>query len=165
MAFKFIFLGILIIILFAGCLKKNIEDQEKMELTYEDFKTNATIYFLECNKKIFAKVADESWEQQIGFQRAKKIEENQGILFVFDKQEKRSFWMKDVEFDLDIIFLDENKKVVDFFTMERCLNEECKIYTSAKAAKYALEVKKGVLKGCVYIGQKIKIELFEEYTG
>ena len=36
-----------------------------------------------------------------------------GLLFFFQESGPRSFWMPDTYFDLDIIFLDENLKIVD----------------------------------------------------
>ncbi|MDH5580267.1 MAG: DUF192 domain-containing protein [Bdellovibrionales bacterium] len=42
-----------------------------------------------------------------------EFKEDQGILFFFPQQGPRSFWMPDTYFDLDIIFLDNNLKVLD----------------------------------------------------
>lgn len=39
--------------------------------------------------------------------------EQQGMLFIFDESKQHSFWMKDMKFPIDIIWLDENKKIVD----------------------------------------------------
>ena len=41
-----------------------------------------------------------------------ELKENESMLFVFDKPEKHSFWMKDMKFPIDIIWLDSNGKVV-----------------------------------------------------
>ena len=35
----------------------------------------------------------------------------EGALFLFDKVERRSFWMPETHFDLDVVFIDENWKV------------------------------------------------------
>lgn len=41
-----------------------------------------------------------------------KFHENQGLLFFFLYDLERSFWMPDTYFNLDIIFLDENLKIL-----------------------------------------------------
>lgn len=41
----------------------------------------------------------------------------QAMLFVFDEEDHRSFWMKNVPYDLDIAFFDSNKKIVSITTM------------------------------------------------
>ena len=41
-----------------------------------------------------------------------KMKSNQGLLFFYQNSGKRMFWMPETQFDLDIIFLDKNFKVV-----------------------------------------------------
>ncbi len=41
------------------------------------------------------------------------LKENQGMLFVYREKNLKSFWMPDTYFDLDIIFLDENLKIIN----------------------------------------------------
>ena len=40
------------------------------------------------------------------------LKEKEGMLFVFDNSDIHSFWMKDMNFPIDIIWLDEAKKVI-----------------------------------------------------
>ena len=44
-------------------------------------------------------------EKGRGLMYREYLEENKGMLFVFDKEEKRSFWMKNTFIPLDIIWL------------------------------------------------------------
>jgi uncharacterized membrane protein (UPF0127 family) len=70
------------------------------------------------------------------------IPDNYGMLFVFDEEDIRSFWMKNTFIYLDIICLDKNKQIVDMFTnVPPCKTEPCKNYISSKPAKYVLELK------------------------
>lgn len=41
-----------------------------------------------------------------------QLKENEAMFFVFNKPGKHSFWMKDMNFPIDIIWLDSNDKVV-----------------------------------------------------
>ena len=41
-----------------------------------------------------------------------QLKENEAMLFVFEKPGKHSFWMKDMKFPIDIIWLDSTGKIV-----------------------------------------------------
>ena len=40
------------------------------------------------------------------------LPENAGMLFIFAKDEPRSFWMKNTYISLDIIYINSNKEIV-----------------------------------------------------
>lgn len=50
--------------------------------------------------------------QTLGLSGRKNLREKEGMLFVFDHLDKYAFWMKDMNFPIDIIWLDENKKII-----------------------------------------------------
>ena len=50
--------------------------------------------------------------------RRDSLPSDQGMIFVFDKEEQRGFWMANVRFPLDIIFLDATGKVVSIKQMK-----------------------------------------------
>ena len=47
-----------------------------------------------------------------GLSGRESLEENQAMLFTFDYADKYQFWMKDMKFPIDIIWLDENSRIV-----------------------------------------------------
>jgi uncharacterized membrane protein (UPF0127 family) len=152
--FKFSFLFLFCFIFLFGCLNK--AEKEKQ--------TNQTIRILieSCSKEYEAWVAKTPEELTKGLSNIKDIKENQAMLFVFDDEKIRNFWMKDTYFDIDIIFLDKNKKVVNFFGMQKCTQKDCPIYSSKKNAMYAIEIKKTNLtnlENCLKIGDEIRFEL------
>src|SRR3989344_9043068 len=51
-------------------------------------------------------------EQEKGLSGRSELKEGEGMLFVFNKPDKHLFWMKDMNFPIDIIWLDVNKKVI-----------------------------------------------------
>ena len=52
--------------------------------------------------------------------------------------------MKDMKFNIDIIFIDVDGKIVDMVdNFEACREEPCPIYESGAPAKYVLEVNSG----------------------
>lgn len=85
-------------------------------------------------------------EQAQGLMRRKKLENNQGMLFVFTDERVRNFWMKNTFIDLDILFFDSKQELVDKVTLLGIKSEmqlQIPQYTSKKAAKYVLEVPAG----------------------
>lgn len=51
-------------------------------------------------------------EKENGLQGVTSLEPNEGALFIYDEPQQLSFWMKDCDLDLDIIFINEELEVV-----------------------------------------------------
>jgi len=69
--------------------------------------------------------------------------ENEGMLFVFPDSQKRSFWMKNTQIPLDMLFISENYEITDMTTMQPCTADPCPVYTSKAPARFVLEVNAG----------------------
>jgi hypothetical protein len=90
-------------------------------------------------------VAQNSWQRAKGLMFRKEIKENQGMLFIFPKSGLYNFWMKNVRFPLDLIWIDQEKKIVDLkFQQKPCLSGPCLIIKPQALAQYVLELKGGV---------------------
>ena len=88
------------------------------------------------------KVASSPESQAMGFQNAKKEpEDNEGILFVYPHETPVAFWMKNVDFPLDILFFNSNKELVKRETMQP--NTYPKKYICETPIQYAVETKAG----------------------
>lgn len=70
------------------------------------------------------------------------LPENQGMLFVYDMPGYYSFWMKDMNFAIDIIWLDANKKIIDI-TRDVRPESYPSSFSSQSPAQYILEVNSG----------------------
>ncbi len=57
-------------------------------------------------------IADTESERARGLSGRAALGENEGMLFIFDEPEMPGFWMKDMHFPIDIIWLDENRQIV-----------------------------------------------------
>ncbi|MBL8030484.1 MAG: DUF192 domain-containing protein [Candidatus Doudnabacteria bacterium] len=63
------------------------------------------------NKKILVEIVNTPDKMQHGLSYRKNLLENQGMLFQFEKSQQANFWMKDMNFDIDIIWIQEKKIV------------------------------------------------------
>ena len=96
-------------------------------------------------------VADTSEERARGLMGRESLEEDRGIIFVFQSQQTLSFWMKNTLIPLDILFIEENLTVVDVQTMRperESSGGSLPIHTSAAPALYAIEINEGVAAEC-----------------
>jgi uncharacterized protein len=103
-------------------------------------------------------VADEEPERIRGLMDRFSMPENAGMLFIFDKDEPRSFWMKNTYIPLDIIYINAEKKIVSIqkYTHPRTTTS----IPSEKPAIYVLEVNAGFTdKYGIFAGDKIAYEL------
>lgn len=56
-------------------------------------------------EKIEVRVADDPAERQLGLSYFKTLPDDQGMLFLFEKLGNYPFWMKDMNFPIDIVWL------------------------------------------------------------
>ena len=62
-------------------------------------------------KEISVEVADTVEKRSLGLGKRSGLENGWGMLFVFGKRKQHGFWMKDMHFPLDIIWLDNHRIV------------------------------------------------------
>ena len=91
---------------------------------------------------ITIEIADEPNEQSRGLSGRDSLEENGGMLFVFPESEKYSFWMKEMRFSLDLIWIDENKIITDI-TKNVSPDTFPATFSPSSPVKYVLEVNAG----------------------
>ncbi|BBL79904.1 hypothetical protein RxyAA322_17580 [Rubrobacter xylanophilus] len=92
--------------------------------------------------RIRVEIADEPAEQRRGLMHRTALGENRGMLFVFDREQRLSFWMKDTLIPLSIAYIDSEGRIVDIQNMKP-LDDDPPHYVSARPARYALEVNRG----------------------
>jgi uncharacterized protein len=87
-------------------------------------------------------IADTDIQREQGLSGIRVLPENMGKLFVFERSGKYGFWMKDMHFDLDIIWLDEHLNIVDI-TPNITPNTYPNVFYPAADAMYVLETNAG----------------------
>lgn len=91
---------------------------------------------------VFVEVADTSEERALGLGGRDSLPDSRGMLFVFATDGLYSFWMKDVPFSIDILWIDSRKRVV--YVAERVSPESYPdAFVSPVFARYVLEVPSG----------------------
>lgn len=95
---------------------------------------------------------------QRGLSDRLELPENAGMLFDFQTEGVRCMWMKDMNFALDMIWLDADAAVVDVqtnITPETFPDSFC----GAEPARYVLEVNTGVAsRSAVEVGQRVQLD-------
>jgi uncharacterized membrane protein (UPF0127 family) len=77
----------------------------------------------------------------MGLMFRKSMDDAKGMLFIFDKSEEHSFWMKNTVMSLDIIFINENKEIVKIHKNTKPFSTES--LPSIKPSMYVVEVQAG----------------------
>lgn len=103
------------ILTFVGCkneakasksITKEITFTKEGEIKLIKSKTDSVIKVLDLE------IAETEYETQTGLMYRHSMEDNQSMLFIFDKEQPRSFYMKNTEFALDIIYINSKKEIV-----------------------------------------------------
>ena len=124
--------------------------------TFSNEKIDVSIY----NKNITftVEVAKTTEERRIGLMYRKKLYNNEGMLFIFPREKIIQLWMKNTYIPLDVIFISENKVIVDIKKNMEKLSKT--IVKSKVKSRYALEFNAGLInKLDIKIGDKV---LFNE---
>ena len=124
--------------------------------TFSNEKIEVSVY----NKNITfnVEVAKTIEERRTGLMYRKKLLNNEGMLFIFPREKIIQLWMKNTYIPLDVIFISENKVIVDIKKNMEKLSEI--IVKSKVKSRYALEFNAGLInKLDIEIGDKV---LFNE---
>lgn len=140
---------------------ENVKNQSVETKTDEIvFKKQGELKFLTKNsdsviKVIDIEIANDEYSREKGLMYRRFMVENQGMLFVFEDEQPRYFWMKNTYISLDIIYVASDYSVVSIQKSAIPLSEES--LPSNKAAQYVVEVNGGFAdKYGIKEGVKIK---------
>ncbi len=107
------------------------------------------------DQKFFVELVRTPEKQAQGLGSRTKIRENEGMIFEFEKSAKHPFWMKDMEFDLDILWIKEGKIV---YIAKNVSHESLEIINPQITADKVLEINSGLSdKYNLKIGDSVKI--------
>jgi uncharacterized membrane protein (UPF0127 family) len=117
-------------------LTKEVTFTKEGELSLKKAETDSVI------ARLNIEFARSEYETQTGLMYRKSMQDDQGMLFIFEDEIRRSFYMKNTEFALDIIYLDGKRKVVSI--QKNAVPFDKSSLPSEAPAKYVLEVNAGL---------------------
>ncbi|OYW06258.1 MAG: hypothetical protein B7X11_01180 [Acidobacteria bacterium 37-65-4] len=84
-------------------------------------------------------------QQARGLMFVENLPQDRGMLFLFDTDEQRSFWMKNCFISLDLVWLDESFTVVDITRdAPPCKEDPCPNFLPSRPIRNVLELPAGV---------------------
>jgi uncharacterized membrane protein (UPF0127 family) len=98
--------------------------------------------------ELLTAVAQTPTEQQVGLGRRPGLAPNQAMLFPLPSPQPLSIWMKDMRFSIDILWLDQDGKVIYALqNVPPCQPDQpCTVYTPPQPANFVLEVPAGFIQ-------------------
>lgn len=132
------------------------------------------LFFTKDNNQIFVQIASTGEAREQGLSGTEKLKVHkdgdriltEGMLFVFPVASEYQFWMKDMNYDLDMIWLDDNYKIVHIEKNAKAGSyhpsdpASSKIFSNeGSMAKYVLEINAGLSdKLHLNVGDKLRMQ-------
>lgn len=100
------------------------------------------------------RIADNDRDRKKGLSGTNDLPKNEALVFIFDHDGRHGIWMKDMNYAIDIVWLDSERRVVH--TKSGVLPESYpEVFFPDSAARYVVEFRSGIVeeKG-IRIGQE-----------
>lgn len=96
-------------------------------------------------QRFVVEVVDTEPARQLGLMHRESLPADQGMLFVFEREQPLAFWMKNTLIPLDILYFDAERRLVSVArNVPPCKSAICPNYPSAGPGLYTLELNAGV---------------------
>jgi uncharacterized membrane protein (UPF0127 family) len=83
-------------------------------------------------------------DRAMGLMFRPSLAKDRGMLFVFERADFHGIWMKNCRFPIDILWLDEERKIVHVAeAVPPCKAEPCPVYNPLRRAAYVVELNAG----------------------
>ena len=100
-------------------------------------------------------IADTQEKRVKGLSSRESLQENRGMLFLFEKPGRYGFWMKEMNFAIDIIWIDKNKSVIEI-TKNVDPKTFPEVFYPKEAVQYVIEIQAGFTElNEIQLGDKI----------
>ena len=87
-------------------------------------------------------IADDDYQRETGLMYRESMQQDQGMLFIFENEQPRGFYMKNTNIPLDLIFLNAENKIVSI--SKNAKPKSLETIPSEVPAQYVLEVNAGL---------------------
>ena len=108
-------------------------------------------------KKLYLEIADTEKKRSYGLMNREEIMVDNGMLFIWDKSEKRNFWMKNTLLNLDLFFINMKGIIVGIYRNAKALDQ--KNISSNEKVTFVLEMNAGELKS--QVGDKLNCPIIK----
>ncbi|MBX3689496.1 DUF192 domain-containing protein [Dokdonella sp.] len=89
-------------------------------------------------------IADTDAAREHGLMDRTQMPADHGMLFIFDDDAPRAFWMKNTRIPLDMLFFDADRRLISVqHDAQPCTADPCPPYSSGAPARYVLELNGG----------------------
>ncbi len=161
-------LGVALLVLFTtNPAKRMTPEKRPPEIsaapTAYEFQKQGQLRFLNAAGALITaidiEIARDESKRERGLMYREKMAENQGMWFIFDAEEPRSFWMKNTIISLDMIFVNGKNEIVTIHKYTNPYSEDP--FSSTRPAQFVLEVNAGFAdKYGVSVGDRIAWSAF-----
>ncbi len=140
----------IIVLAFSGCYQT-----QELEQAPNRIPKNSACF--ESGNCVSLEIAGTAQERATGLMNRQKLDENAGMLFIFDYSDRHSFWMKNTLIPLDIIWIGANGKIVYIAENVRpCTITDCPSIKPTESALLVLETNAGKAReNNLQTGQKV----------
>lgn len=99
-------------------------------------------------KRYAVEIADDAGERERGLMFRDEMAPDHGMLFIHEAEEDQSYWMKNTKIPLDILYFDQDRKLVSVQQrVPPCsLGDRCPPFPSEGPAQYVLELNGGTVE-------------------
>lgn len=111
---------------------------------------------------LMVEVAKTDEERQIGLMNRDSLDEEKGMIFVFDSEKRVSFWMKNTRIPLSIAYIGKDGTIYEIYDLEPYSLEPRP--SKRSSILYALEVNRGYFNRVgITPGSKIDLKGLKDY--
>jgi uncharacterized protein len=115
------------------------------------------------NNKFNLLIAKTQKDQQLGLSKYSSLPQNEAMIFPFSKDDYYGFWMKDMKFPIDIIFIKKDTIVTIYENLKppKLSTDALLIYQPTQTVDTVVEINAGLVKKQkITVGDKISYENF-----
>jgi uncharacterized protein len=116
---------------------------------------------LPSGKVLQVEVMVNDQDRAMGLMFRPSLAADRGMLFVFEEPAFHGIWMKNCKFPIDILWLDDQRKVVHLAeNVPPCKAEPCPVYEPLRRASYVVELNAGeARREKALLGASVSFEL------
>lgn len=123
------------------------------QVVYSYFMTPTAVMHI-AGSRFEIRIADDHASRMRGLSGTSHMPAGEAMVFIFDSDDKWSIWMKDMNYAIDIVWLNDKKQVVDYATHVSPDSYPNETFGPKEKARYVVEFKSGIVeKKGIKVGQ------------